>query len=149
MFDDTDISRTVGWFTTLYPVRLELPKSEDIGDQLRYVRESLRHIPNKGFGYGILKYLTDKEYTKELKFDLSPQILFNYLGDFDQTRNSLFGSAEEFTQNTVHPEFEREHDLAVEGMISREKTAIFHSIFSKTVSQRADRKSVEDLCRSA
>ena len=52
-----DISRTVGWFTTMYPVVLELDEGQELGEQLIGVKEQLRSIPNKGIGYGVLKYL--------------------------------------------------------------------------------------------
>ena len=47
-----DITRTVGWFTTMYPVRLEV--SEELDSSIKKVKESLRQIPNKGVGYGAL-----------------------------------------------------------------------------------------------
>ena len=52
-----DVSRTVGWFTTMYPVVLELDEEQELGEQLIGVKEQLRSIPNKGIGYGVLKYL--------------------------------------------------------------------------------------------
>ena len=52
-----DVSRTVGWFTTMYPVVLELDEEQELGEQLIRVKEQLRSIPNKGIGYGVLKYL--------------------------------------------------------------------------------------------
>jgi amino acid adenylation domain-containing protein/non-ribosomal peptide synthase protein (TIGR01720 family) len=116
LFEDAGISRTVGWFTAIYPVLLELPDSEDIGYQISFVKNSLRKIPNKGIGYGILKYLANLPDGRDSEGDV-PQILFNYLGSFEH-RGGLFESAEEFTQNTVHPEFEKDHDLEIEGMIS-------------------------------
>ncbi|MCP4148732.1 MAG: hypothetical protein GY757_13375, partial [bacterium] len=60
---DVDVNRTVGWFTSRYPVLLEL--KEGAGDNISYivktVKETLRRIPAKGINYGILKYLTKKE----------------------------------------------------------------------------------------
>jgi amino acid adenylation domain-containing protein/non-ribosomal peptide synthase protein (TIGR01720 family) len=73
IIDGVDIGRTVGWFTSVYPFILDVS-----GDQaLVSVKDSLRKIPNKGIGYGILNYL-------DAPFDssLEPSIQFNYLGDF-------------------------------------------------------------------
>jgi hypothetical protein len=56
-----DISRTVGWFTTIYPAVLDLGEDNSIGLQIKSVKESLHSIPNNGFGFGVLKYLTDVE----------------------------------------------------------------------------------------
>ncbi|MGG6311632.1 amino acid adenylation domain-containing protein [Paenibacillus macerans] len=81
---ELDVSRTVGWFTAQYPVVLDLGGSEDAGDRLKAVKESLRRIPRKGIGYGILKY---RRFVREeglLRFRLQPEISFNYLGQFDE-----------------------------------------------------------------
>ncbi|OXB24010.1 hypothetical protein B0A80_08575 [Flavobacterium tructae] len=74
---EIDITRTVGWFTTIYPVLITLKKKQDNIGQLVEVKETLHRIPNKGIGFGILKYLKDCELN--VKADVS----FNYLGDFD------------------------------------------------------------------
>ena len=51
-----DLSRTVGWFTTVYPALLELPESGDAGAALKAVKEQLRAVPGRGIGYGLLRY---------------------------------------------------------------------------------------------
>src|SRR2546429_678793 len=56
LFDRVDLSRTVGWFTTLFPVALDIP-GLDWGRTLKSVKEQLRAIPGKGIGYGALRYL--------------------------------------------------------------------------------------------
>ncbi len=57
LFEEVDVSRTVGWFTSIYPVRLEA-ESEDIGGALKEIKEQLRGVPNRGIGYGVLRYLS-------------------------------------------------------------------------------------------
>ncbi|NSL90997.1 amino acid adenylation domain-containing protein [Chitinophaga sp. Mgbs1] len=74
--EDLDISRTIGWFTTHYPVVLDVRDGNNIIRQLLEVKEFLHRIPGKGIGFGILKYLTGKHYS------IAPEIAFNYLGDF-------------------------------------------------------------------
>ena len=80
-----DISRTIGWFTSLYPVRLSLPKDLAATAVLRSAKDQLRRIPNRGIGYGLLRYLSPKDKIRQ-EFSLSkpPQVLFNYLGRADQ-----------------------------------------------------------------
>jgi len=73
----TDISRTVGWFTSMYPAHLKVLRN-DIGSNFLSLREQLRNIPNKGFNYSIIKYLKG-----ELKHSEDSLVRFNYLGDFD------------------------------------------------------------------
>ncbi|MEV3967397.1 non-ribosomal peptide synthase/polyketide synthase [Streptomyces sp. NPDC050698] len=78
-FDDLDLSRTVGWFTSLYPVALDLPEG-DWGAALKAVKEQLRAVPDRGIGYGALRHLAGDE---RLAAAPLPGISFNYLGRFD------------------------------------------------------------------
>lgn len=94
LFPNFDLARTVGWFTSVYPVKLSLAGRGDLASQIKGIKEQLRQIPEKGIGYGILKYLTGHNF----KFDESKEvgILFNYLGQFDQDLQAdLFEFAQE------------------------------------------------------
>jgi non-ribosomal peptide synthase protein (TIGR01720 family) len=71
---DIDISRTIGWFTTMYPVVLDCPESADLGVRVKYVKECLHTIPSRGFNFGVLKYLTGRDWPVNMG------ISFNYLG---------------------------------------------------------------------
>ncbi|NEN85515.1 non-ribosomal peptide synthetase [Paenibacillus elgii] len=117
---DIDITRTVGWFTSEYPVALEMGAA-DASDTLAYrikrVKDSLRQIPNKGIGYGILKYLS--EASGDACDAAKPEISFNYLGQFDQdlTHHALqvspFAYGSEISGQT-----ERSHALDISGSIA-------------------------------
>jgi len=86
LFDDLDISRTIGWFTTHYPVLLDISGAGSVLGALKLVKEQLRAIPNKGIGYGLLRYLgVDLEVAATLNALPQPEIKFNYLGQFDQS----------------------------------------------------------------
>ncbi|MGL4590184.1 MAG: amino acid adenylation domain-containing protein, partial [Mycoplasmatales bacterium] len=74
-----NIDRTIGWFTSIYPVNLKCTNS--IEDTIIEVKENLRRVPNKGIGYNILKFLSDDT------FDASPDISFNYLGNLTNELN--------------------------------------------------------------
>ncbi|WP_340387692.1 amino acid adenylation domain-containing protein [Paenibacillus sp. FSL E2-0151] len=82
---DIDITRTVGWFTTKFPVVLEPETDRDLTYQIKQVKENLRRIPNKGLGYGICRYLSKSE--DGLVWGAEPEINFNYLGQFDDDVN--------------------------------------------------------------
>ncbi|SMD26149.1 non-ribosomal peptide synthetase [Kibdelosporangium aridum] len=77
VLDDVDLSRTVGWFTSMFPVTLTVPDGR-WRDIVRSVRKQMRAVPRNGFGYGPLRYLTDR-----LPEIPRPQVSFNYLGQFD------------------------------------------------------------------
>jgi non-ribosomal peptide synthase protein (TIGR01720 family) len=76
-----DVTRTVGWFTVVYPVKLKLERGAGAVKQLQSIKEQLRGIPRGGVGYGLLRYLGGEE---ELVGDKPVEIAFNYLGQFDQ-----------------------------------------------------------------
>ncbi len=76
---ELDLSRTVGWFTTLFPVILETQPAAGVGDALIAVKEQLRCVPKKGIGHGVLRYLAKRE----LKPAVEPQVVFNYMGQLD------------------------------------------------------------------
>ncbi|HEX8161805.1 MAG TPA: amino acid adenylation domain-containing protein, partial [Pyrinomonadaceae bacterium] len=80
-----DLSRTVGWFTTHFPVLLKLDAAARPEDDLVAVKERLRAIPNRGIGYGLLRYLGgDERAGGRLRALQEAEISFNYLGQFDR-----------------------------------------------------------------
>jgi non-ribosomal peptide synthase protein (TIGR01720 family) len=93
-----DLSRTVGWFTTIFPVLLKLQEADDPGTALKSVKEQLRCIPNRGIGYGLLRYFKgDVAITEKLLSLPQAEVSFNYLGQFDQllSPGSMFQIAKE------------------------------------------------------
>ncbi|MEM1256713.1 MAG: condensation domain-containing protein, partial [Cyanobacteria bacterium P01_H01_bin.21] len=96
LFEDVDLSRTVGWFTTIFPVILNLEQPDNPGDALKTIKEQLREIPNRGIGYGALRYLSGQD---SITWQQQAELRFNYLGQTDQAlqQSSLFASAHEPT----------------------------------------------------
>jgi non-ribosomal peptide synthase protein (TIGR01720 family) len=123
ILEGIDISRTMGWFTSVYPVLMDISYAGDCGRQIKEIKENLRRIPNKGIGYGILKYLTREENKKEIEFKLKPQISFNYLGQFDADirQASSFEIAGESAGNTQSLNDQREYLLDVSGIIANKQ----------------------------
>ncbi|ROP36112.1 non-ribosomal peptide synthase protein (TIGR01720 family)/amino acid adenylation domain-containing protein [Saccharothrix texasensis] len=88
LFADVDLSRTVGWFTTVFPVALDLPGNDrapgsDWGTALKSVKEQLRAVPGRGLGYGALRHLARTAPACD------PRVSFNYLGRFDADQRDL------------------------------------------------------------
>src|SRR6185503_20884979 len=80
LFEDVDLSRTVGWFTTLFPVMLDIRRISHPGEALQAVKEQLRQVPNHGIGYGLLRYLNeDPQVGQQLREQLKTEISFNYM----------------------------------------------------------------------
>jgi non-ribosomal peptide synthase protein (TIGR01720 family) len=91
---DADLSRSVGWFTSLCPVRLDAA-GIDLGgvraggravdDIVARTQDRLRALPDGGIGYGMLRYLDPEAGARLAALGARPQVLFNYLGRFDAT----------------------------------------------------------------
>lgn len=120
LFEELEISRTLGWFTSIYPV--VFPSIAQLGPsrQIREVKEHLRGIPRKGIGYGIFKYLTDPQHKTGIAWEQpGPEIVFNYLGQFDaDVRKTTFQLAGEPAGPVISPEATREYILEISGAIN-------------------------------
>ncbi len=81
-----DLLRTVGWFTSVYPVTLALPPgTPDPGGMLRAIKEQLRAVPNRGIAFGALRYLSaDASVREQLAALPRAQVMLNYFGQLDQ-----------------------------------------------------------------
>ena len=81
LYEDMDLSRTVGWFNTIYPVLLDMGPDPDLIASARELNRQLRRIPHGGTGFGILRYLSsDPDVVAHMNKALEPQVFFNYLG---------------------------------------------------------------------
>ena len=118
MSDLIDLSETVGWFTSYYPLTL-ICSSEAIGDVIVSVKEQYRGIPNNGIGYGVLHYLTQDEDLIALSDKAYPQLCFNYLGQFDQSikQKNQFQIANESNEHHISPRQIRLNPLVLNGKV--------------------------------
>jgi amino acid adenylation domain-containing protein/non-ribosomal peptide synthase protein (TIGR01720 family) len=120
IIEGANISRTVGWFTSQFPVILDMKTGGDLSYVIKSVKETLRRIPNKGIGYGILRYLTPAEKREGLKFKLEPEISFNYLGQFgqeDNHRDSIIRISGMNAGDSTSPGMEMKYALNVNGIL--------------------------------
>ncbi|MEK1839207.1 MAG: condensation domain-containing protein, partial [Pseudomonas sp.] len=90
LFDGLDLTRTVGWFTSLFPVKLT--PTQELAGSIKQIKEQLRAIPDRGLGYGVLRYLGDEACQASLRTLPTPRITFNYLGQFDGSFDSQSGA---------------------------------------------------------
>ena len=139
-----NVSRTIGWFTSMYPVLLDMSHADDLPYQIKHLKEELRHIPNKGIGYGILKYLTPDKMKSDIAFDVTPEISFNYLGQFDeQIGGSELNRSSWHAGQSLSPESEKPHALDIVGFVEQgmlNVTISYHSLEfeEKTMEQFKD-----------
>jgi hypothetical protein len=95
LFPDLDVSRTVGWLATFFPVLLDLGEARGLAEELQTVKHQLRRVPRRGLGYGVLRYLNpDDEVVSRLRSLPRPQIRLNYTGTSGQvwSDSALFAS---------------------------------------------------------
>ncbi|MDU0072246.1 MULTISPECIES: non-ribosomal peptide synthetase [Bacillus] len=115
IIDGLNMSRTVGWFTSQFPALIQMRHSDDMGYQIKQVKEDLRHIPHKGIGYGIYRYLTE-EGKKSGR--VKPEISFNYLGQFtEMSESGRFTRSKLPSGDPLSPDTEKPNALDIVGFI--------------------------------
>ena len=129
IFKGVDLSRTVGFFTSIFPVRLD-PGSLDLeeaweagealGRALKSIKEQLRSVPDNGIGYGLLRYL-NPDTALVLSALGKSQIDFNYLGRFPVAETTDWAAAESFSGG-LDPEMAFHHSLQVDSMVLERAT---------------------------
>ncbi|NET44012.1 non-ribosomal peptide synthetase [Okeania sp. SIO2B3] len=139
LFVDVDLSRTVGWFTSIFPARLQQSANNDPGESLKSIKEQLRAIPNRGIGYGILRYLsTDSEIRRQLTDIPQAEVSFNYLGQFnqDQSQEESWQFASESTGLIQNSQGIRSYILDVTGLVVEGQLGI-NWIYSSYIHKRS------------
>jgi len=113
-----DTSRTVGWFASLYPVLLEMGDGREVGDCLKGVKETLRGVPDKGVGYGVLRYI-NREH--EMAGAEMGDIVFNYLGRIDNVveENKWLTGVRGSMGKAIGDDNEVMHKLEVNSIVQR------------------------------
>jgi non-ribosomal peptide synthase protein (TIGR01720 family) len=147
LFEDVDLSRTVGWFTSLHPVHLDLPGSGGPAALLKAVKEQLRAVPGRGIGYGLLRHLDgDGRVQEALRKAPQPQVAVNYLGRLDGAlpRDAGFAWASEPAGPVYAPAGERSHLIEVNAGMTRGRLEVEWS-YGAAVHRRA---TIEGLARS-
>jgi amino acid adenylation domain-containing protein/non-ribosomal peptide synthase protein (TIGR01720 family) len=117
VFGGGDPTRTVGWFTSVFPTWLEAGRLSEPGTVLKSIKEQLRQVPNHGIGYGLLRYGLGVEALQALP---EAQVVFNYLGQLDQTLppSALFSPANQSIGPSRHPGNHRSHLLEISAAVT-------------------------------
>ncbi len=97
LYDDMDLTRTIGWFNTIYPVLLDMGPNPDLVESARELNRQLRRVPHGGTGFGILRYLSqDPDIAGHLAKALEPQVFFNYFGPDNSKELGRFKKIQNF-----------------------------------------------------
>ncbi|MBZ9783465.1 non-ribosomal peptide synthetase [Pseudomonas sp. REP124] len=146
LFDEIDLTRTVGWFTSAYPLRLtphDIEEAAGQGASIKAIKEQLRAVPHKGLGYGVLRYLADESCRRGIEaLPLAP-VTFNYLGQFDQSfgADALFLPLEENIGAAHDPRAPLPNELSVDGQVYGGEL-VLRWTFS---AERHERQTISDL----
>jgi non-ribosomal peptide synthase protein (TIGR01720 family) len=123
LFEDLDLSRTVGWFTALYPLLVRVGAKESARETLARVKDGLRRIPNGGVGFGVLRYLSpDDSVRARLAALPRAEVAFNYLGQLGQipAHSVVLGAAKEGLGPLHAPRARRPHRLEINAVVTAE-----------------------------
>ena len=145
LFADVDLSRTVGWFTTIFPVLLQLDSLNQPAEVIKSIKEQLRAIPNRGIGYGLLRYLCqDTRVNQQLQTIPTAEISFNYLGQFDQVQSQTGWKFASLSTGLNQSENQtRDHLLDVSGLVLEGKLTM-NWIYSSNVHSRGTVEKLAD-----
>ncbi|NCE86016.1 non-ribosomal peptide synthetase [Pseudomonas sp. Q1] len=141
LFDEIDLTRSVGWFTSAYPLRLT--PLEEPGASIKAIKEQLRGVPHKGLGYGVLRYLADDLCKQAMAALPSAEITFNYLGQFDQSfgADALFHPLDESAGVAHDPDAPLPNLLSVDSQVYGGEL-VLRWTFSR---ERHDRQTIREL----
>ncbi len=117
--DELDISRTIGWFTSIYPCAFHIDHTVSIAGNLKRTKEALRQVPNKGFDHLLWKQsLTDL-------LPSSAQVSFNYLGQFNsEIEDTVFRIAQDERGAEISPLLEHQYELEFSGFVQSDTLQI-------------------------
>ena len=108
IIEKVDLSRTVGWFTSVFPVVFRVGSKTSLKDLLISIKEELRSIPKNGINYGVIKYLRSQG---RREIGETSEISYNYLGqiNLDNSTEKLFGIAKDGVGQSLSPQNKRSH----------------------------------------
>ncbi len=126
IIQESDLTRTVGWFTVMYPFVLSAKQADQHSIHIRTVKESIRQVPMNGLGYGLMKYGTiTKAHVSDVIQRAIPEISFNYLGHMDPlSLNHTFEVSEQLLGDVIGPANVRAHKLDIQAAISSQSLTI-------------------------
>ncbi len=143
---DLDLTRTVGWFTSIYPVAVELARNDDVRTTLLRAKEAVRGAPGGGVGWGLLKHICGGKATEVVRAWPRAEVAMNYLGRFDNvlTEAGLFAGAAESGGPTQAGGQRRGHLLAVNSLMAAGRLRVSWT-FGEHVHERRNIERLADL----
>ena len=149
LYDDTDLTRTVGWLNTIFPVALTLDDPDHVVASMKSVNQQIRSIPNGGIGYGILRYISRDPRMIEAMGSLpQPQIFFNYFGPDNEEQLATFRKNAHWGGYVLDKETRRLRPFAV-GVFVKHNQMLIKWEYSPTLHDRETVAAVVEHAESA
>ncbi|HYY98668.1 MAG TPA: condensation domain-containing protein, partial [Pyrinomonadaceae bacterium] len=140
LFEGLEVSRTVGWFTCIFPLLLDLGHATAPGDAIRSIKEQIRRVPNGGIGYGLLRYLSGAgEVERRLRAFPEAEISFNYVGRIRRpyAEASLWRPVDGPLGHARSPLARRRHLLEVGGGVNQRGELEMDWLYSENLHRRS------------
>ncbi len=146
LFDEIDLSGTVGWFTSVFPSAFEFDAEKSLAHLIKNVKEQLRLIPDKGIGFGLLRYLHASKVVRDRLAEVEWDLTFNYLGQFDNVVDTSywFNQTEESNGTAIHPNFPLPDNLVINSAVT---SGQFNMTWSYS-DQHFEAKTIEQLANA-
>jgi non-ribosomal peptide synthase protein (TIGR01720 family) len=146
IIEEVDLSRTISWFTTIFPVVLDCGNAQTAVEALQQVKEQLRAIPNRGIGYGLLRFASgDGMIAEKLRSLPQAEVRFNYLGQVDRMLldPSMFSMASHSSGPAQSRKAERAYLINIIGVVSSGKLRLEWT-FSESIHHKESMSQVAD-----
>lgn len=121
-YSKLDLSTTVGWFTTYFPISLKIEDGTNLRSGIISIKEKLRSIPNEGIGYGVLRYLKKNDGLTQ-----RPPVIFNFLGNQKPFESSVLGQGKFISKGVRSAGSERYHLLEINAFIEEQQLNLLFS----------------------
>ncbi|HTE28643.1 condensation domain-containing protein [Flavitalea sp.] len=121
-YNEVDLTNTVGWFTTYFPVSLKIEDGTSLKSSIISIKEKLRSIPNEGIGFGVLRYLKKLDGLTQ-----KPQVIFNFLGNQTLYDSDVLGKGKFISKGVRSPRSERHHLLEINAFIQEGRLNLLFS----------------------
>ena len=125
-YNELDLTNTVGWFTTYFPVSLKIEDGTNLKSSIISIKEKLRSIPNEGIGFGVLRYLKKLDGLTQ-----KPPVIFNFLGNQKSYDSDVLGRGKFISKGVRSPKSERHHLLEINAFIEEGRLNLQFSFSEK------------------
>lgn len=137
-----DLSRTIGWFTSIYPFSLRISDPSALGQTVIETKERLRNVPEAGFNYSVINYLAN-----DIQQNHRAPILFNYLGQLDYSlqQSDAFNKIQLVEEGDRNPDDKRAYPIEVLSKVQDGQLCIELLYDELTLSETTARQLVNDI----